>query len=144
LQQGQDWLEREVGLMPAAAAQLADYLYAGSRALGEMPTREVLVMERFFDEVGDMHVVIHSPFGSRLNRAWGLALRTRFCRSFNCELQAAANADSIVISLGAVHSFELEEVFHYLSPNSVREVLVQALLDAPMFEVRWRWNSTRA
>ncbi len=135
---------REIGLDPAAAEQLATYLYTGSTALGVMPTRECLVMERFFDEVGDMHLVIHSPFGSRVNKAWGLALRKRFCRTFNFELQAAANEDSIVISLGSVHSFELADVFHYLSSASVRDVLVQALLDAPMFEVRWRWNASRA
>jgi ATP-dependent Lhr-like helicase len=88
--------------------------------------------------------VLHSPFGSRVNKAWGLALRKCFCRSFNFELQAAANEDSIVISLGSVHSFELADVFHYLSSHSVRDVLIQALLDAPMFEVRWRWNASRA
>jgi ATP-dependent Lhr-like helicase len=101
-------------------------------------------MERFFDEVGDMHVVIHSPYGSRLNRAWGLALRKRFCKSFNFELQAAANEDSIVISLGSVHSFALDEVYRYLQTSTVRDTLIQAMLDAPMFEVRWRWNATRS
>ncbi len=135
---------QEVGLDEAAADQLATYLYTGSTALGVMPTRECLVMERFFDEVGDMHLVIHSPFGSRVNKAWGLSLRKCFCRTFNFELQAAANEDSIVISLGSVHSFELADVFHYLNSASVRDVLVQALLDAPMFEVRWRWNASRA
>ncbi len=134
----------ETGLPPAAATQLAEYLEAGMKALGVMPTRGTVAMERFFDEVGDMHVVIHAPFGSRLNRGWGLALRKRFCRSFNFELQAAANEDSIVISLGAAHSFPLEEVFGYLKSATVRRTLVQALLDAPMFEVRWRWNATRA
>src|SRR5690606_29089185 len=104
----------------------------GYKALGVMPSRATLVIERFFDEVGDMHIVLHSPFGSRTNKAWGLALRKRFCRTFNFELQAAANEDSIVISLGSVHSFELQDVFHYLNSASVREVLVQALLDAPM------------
>ncbi|MGH7890003.1 MAG: ATP-dependent DNA helicase, partial [Thermodesulfobacteriota bacterium] len=89
-------------------------------------------------------MVIHSPFGSRLNRAWGLALRKRFCRKFNFELQAAATEDSIILSLGATHSFPLEEVFHYLNPKTVREVLTQALLDSPMFQVRWRWNASRA
>ena len=138
------WLEQEVGLDESAADQLATYLYTGSNALGVMPTRETLVLERFFDEVGDMHLVVHAPFGSRVNRAWGLALRKRFCRTFNFELQAAANEDSIVISLGSVHSFELAEVFHFLQSSSVRDVLVQALLDAPMFEVRWRWNASRA
>jgi ATP-dependent Lhr-like helicase len=138
------WLQESIGLQASAAEQLATYLYTGSTALGVMPTRDCLVMERFFDEVGDMHVVIHSPFGSRVNKAWGLALRKRFCRSFNFELQAAANEDSIVISLGSVHSFELADVYHYLQSATVRDVLVQALLDAPMFEVRWRWNASRA
>jgi predicted tellurium resistance membrane protein TerC len=96
------WLHHDVGLPQSGAEQLASYLYSGSAALGVMPTRETLVIERFFDEVGDMHVVLHSPFGSRLNKAWGLALRKCFCRSFNFELQAAANEDSIVISLGSV------------------------------------------
>lgn len=138
------WLEQDLHLPKSAAEQLVDYLRAGRNALEVMPSQKKIVMERFFDEVGDMHVVIHSPFGSRLNRAWGLALRKRFCRTFNFELQAAANEDSIVISLGSVHSFPLDEVFAYLQSASVEDVLVQALLDAPMFEVRWRWNATRA
>ena len=134
----------EVALPRSAALQMVEYLQSGMNALGVMPTRESIVMERFFDEVGDMHVVIHSPYGSRLNRAWGLALRKRFCKSFNFELQAAANEDSIVISLGSVHSFPLDDVFRYLQSATVREVLIQAMLDAPMFEVRWRWNATRS
>ncbi len=138
------WLVASLRLPPSGAQQLVDYLQAGRNALEVMPTQKTLVMERFFDEVGDMHVVIHSPFGSRLNRAWGLALRKRFCRTFNFELQAAANEDSIVISLGSVHSFPLQEVYAYLQSASVEDVLVQALLDAPMFEVRWRWNATRS
>ena len=138
------WLVTVVRLPTSGAQQLVDYLQAGRNALEVMPTQKTLVMERFFDEVGDMHVVIHSPFGSRLNRAWGLALRKRFCRTFNFELQAAANEDSIVISLGSVHSFPLQEVYAYLQSASVEDVLVQALLDAPMFEVRWRWNATRS
>ena len=138
------WCVDSVGMPGAAATQVVDYLQAGMNALGAMPTRETIVMERFFDEVGDMHVVIHSPFGSRINRGWGLALRKRFCKSFNFELQAAANEDSIVISLGSVHSFPLDEVFRYLQSTTVRDVLVQALLDSPMFEVRWRWNATRS
>ena len=138
------WLTGELGMVPAAAAQLVDYLHAGMRSLGVMPTRDTIVMERFFDEVGDMHLVIHAPFGSRLNRAWGLALRKRFCRTFNFELQAAANEDNIVLSLGSVHSFPLDEVFRYLNSRTVREVVIQAMLDAPMFEVRWRWNATRS
>lgn len=138
------WAVEKVGLPREAAIQMVEYLQSGMNALGVMPTREAIVMERFFDEVGDMHVVIHSPFGSRINRGWGLALRKRFCRSFNFELQAAANEDSIVISLGSVHSFPLDDVFRYLQSATVKEVLVQALLDAPMFEVRWRWNATRS
>ncbi len=138
------WLVDEVRLPRGAATQLIEYLQSGMNALGVMPTRETIVMERFFDEVGDMHVVIHSPFGSRLNRGWGLALRKRFCKSFNFELQAAANEDSIVISLGSVHSFPLDDVFRYLQSATVKDVLIQALLDAPMFEVRWRWNATRS
>ena len=138
------WCRESIGLPSSAATQIVDYLQGGMNALGAMPTRETIVMERFFDEVGDMHVVIHSPFGSRINRGWGLALRKRFCKSFNFELQAAANEDSIVISLGSVHSFPLNDVFRYLQTTTVRDVLIQALLDSPMFEVRWRWNATRS
>ena len=138
------WLEQSVALPRSASSQLVEYLQSGMDALGVMPSRDTLVMERFFDEVGDMHVVIHSPFGSRLNRGWGLALRKKFCKSFNFELQAAANEDSIVISLGSVHSFPLDEVYRYLQTATVRETLIQAMLDSPMFEVRWRWNATRS
>ncbi len=138
------WLEDEVGLPPAAAAQVVDYLAGAALALGAMPAQETLVAERFFDEAGDMHLVLHAPFGSRLNRAWGLALRKRFCRAFNFELQAAATEDAIVLSLGPTHSFPLEDVFHFLSSNTARDVLTQAVLDAPLFGVRWRWNAGRA
>jgi ATP-dependent Lhr-like helicase len=123
---------------------LADYFAATYRALGVIPSQQKLVLERFFDESGGMQLVIHSPFGIRVNRAWGLALRKRFCRTFNFELQAAATDDSIVLSLGTQHSFPLEEVFHYLNRKTVRDLLTQALLDAPMFPIRWRWNATRA
>ena len=101
-------------------------------------------MERFFDESGGTQLVIHSPFGSRLNRAWGLALRKRFCRTFNFELQAAATEDAIVLSLSTSHSFPLDEVARYLHSATALDVLVQALLDAPLFGVRWRWNATTA
>ena len=101
-------------------------------------------MERFFDESGGTQLVIHSPYGSRINRAWGLALRKRFCRKFNFELQAAATEDAIVLSLSTSHSFPLIEVAHYLHSSSADDVLVQALLDAPLFGVRWRWNATTA
>ncbi|MEO7427492.1 MAG: DEAD/DEAH box helicase [Fibrobacteria bacterium] len=139
-----EYLTTELGLPAPAADQILDYLAAAKLSLGVMPTRETLVLERFFDDAGDMHMVLHSPFGSRLNRAWGLALRKRFCKKFNFELQAAATEDGIILSLGATHSFPLEEVFQYLRSGSVRHILIQALLDAPMFEVRWRWNATRA
>jgi len=138
------WLVDAIGLAPEAAVQLADYLAAAHAALGALPSRSTLVAERFFDEAGDMHLVLHSPFGSRLNRAWGLALRKRFCRTFNFELQAAATEDAIVLSLGPTHSFPLETVFSFLHTATARDVLVQALLDAPMFGVRWRWNAARA
>jgi ATP-dependent Lhr-like helicase len=131
-------------LPPNAATQLADYFAASYKALGALPTQDTLIIERFFDESGGMQLVIHSPFGIRVNRAWGLALRKRFCRSFNFELQAAATDDAIVLSLGTQHSFSLEEVFRYLNSKTVRDLLVQALLDAPMFPVRWRWNAERA
>ncbi|HXW25006.1 MAG TPA: DEAD/DEAH box helicase [Xanthobacteraceae bacterium] len=133
------WLGDEVGLGPPAALQLVEYLAAGNAALGCLPTLDTIVFERFFDAVGGMQLVIHSPYGSRVNRAWGLALRKRFCRKFNFELQAAATEDNIVLSLTTAHSFELAEVARYLHSASVREVLIQALLDAPMFITRWRW-----
>ena len=129
------------GIGAEAGAQIVDYLCVGHAALGALPDRDTVVLERFFDESGGMQLVIHSRFGSRLNRAWGLALRKRFCRKFNFELQAAATEDAIVLSLGESHSFALDEVCRYLSPETVRDVLTQALLDAPMFDVRWRWNA---
>jgi ATP-dependent Lhr-like helicase len=138
------WLTDEIGLSSPAAEQIVEYLVTAKVALGVMPSQETLVIERFFDESGSQQMVIHSPFGSRLNRAWGLALRKRFCRKFNFELQAAATEDAIVLSLGATHSFALDEVFRYLRSSSVRGLLTQALLAAPMWEIRWRWNTTRA
>jgi ATP-dependent Lhr-like helicase len=148
LEQGLDvarrYVTEELELSPAAGEQLVDYLAAAKAALGILPTRERIVFERFFDETGDQHLVIHSPRGSRVNRAWGLALRKRFCRRFNFELQAAAGEDSIVISLGPTHSFPLEEPAHYLNAKTVEAVLVQALLAAPMFPTRWRWVANTA
>jgi len=138
------WLTQEMRLPADAAEQLGDYFSDAYRSLGAIPSQQTLVMERFFDESGGMQLVLHSPFGNRINRAWGLALRKRFCRSFNFELQAAATDDAIVISLGTQHSFPLEEVFRYLNSKTVRDLLVQALLDAPMFTIRWRWNATRS
>jgi len=138
------WLVDEVGIQGPAAVQLVSYLSAGRAALGALPTRDTLIFERFFDETGGMQLVIHSPFGSRINRAWGLALRKRFCRSFNFELQAAATEDTIILSLTTVHSFELADVARYLHSNTVRPLLVQALCAAPMFPARWRWAATIA
>jgi len=135
------WLQGGVGLDAEAALQLVQYLGAGLAALGALPTLESILIERFFDESGGMQLVIHSTYGSRVNRAWGLALRKRFCRTFNFELQAAATEDHIVLSLTEAHSFELNEVARYLHSNTARHVLVQALCAAPMFEVRWRWDA---
>jgi ATP-dependent Lhr-like helicase len=138
------WFMDEIGLSEAAALQLVDYLAAGRAALGCLPTRDTLVFERFFDEAGGMQLVIHTPFGSRVNRAWGLALRKRFCRKFNFELQAAATEDNLILSLTSAHSFDLPDVAKYLHSNSARHILVQALCAAPMFELRWRWDATVA
>jgi ATP-dependent Lhr-like helicase len=138
------WLDEHLGLNHDAARQIVDYLARSRAALGALPTQDTLVMERFFDESGGMQLVLHSPFGSRINRAWGLALRKRFCRSFNFELQAAATEDAIILSLAASHSFPLDEVWRYLRAASAEPILVQALLDAPLFNVRWRWNATTA
>src|SRR5207248_2056584 len=139
------WLAGEIpGVPEPAARQMVEYLEASQKILGVIPTQETLVLERFFDEAGGMQLVLHAPFGSRVNRAWGLALRKRFCRSFNFELQAAATEDAIVLSLGPQHSFPLDDVFHYLKPDTAEHLLVQAMLDAPMFGSRWRWNATRA
>ncbi len=128
----------------AAARQLSEYASAGVSVLGVVPTQSRVVLERFFDESGGMQLVLHAPFGGRINRAWGLALRKRFCRGFGFELQAAANEEAIVLSLGPQHSFPLEEVFDYLNPETAEALLVQALLPAPMFKTRWRWNVSRA
>jgi ATP-dependent Lhr-like helicase len=138
------WIEAAASMQPRAAAQVTEYLAGARNALGALPTQKTIIAERFFDEAGGMQLVIHSPFGGRINRAWGLALRKRFCRSFNFELQAAATDDGIVISLGPMHSFPLETVFSFLSPETVEEVLTQAVLAAPIFGVRWRWNVQRA
>ena len=137
-----EWLVSETGLSQPAAEQVIDYLAEGRAALGVMPTQDTLVLERFFDESGGMQLVLHAPFGSRINRAWALALRKRFCRQFNFELQAAATEDALLLSLGPQHSFPLADVFRYLHPASVRDVLIQAFLDAPVFATRWRWNTT--
>ncbi|WP_188865340.1 DEAD/DEAH box helicase [Pseudomonas asuensis] len=139
-----DWLMAEKELPLAAAEQIVSYLGRVRQVLGALPTRQMLVMERFFDEAGGMQLIIHSPYGSRINRAWGMALRKRFCRSFNVELQAAATEDALILSLSTRHSFPLEDVWCYLHSNTAEHVLIQALLDAPIFGIRWRWNATTA
>ena len=136
------WLAAETGLCGEASKQAVSYLAAGRRVLGVIPSQKTLVLERFFDEAGGMQLVLHAPFGSRVTKAWGLALRKRFCRQFNFELQAAATEDGLMLSLGPQHSFPLSDVFRYLHPESTHDVLVQALLDAPVFETRWRWSTT--
>ncbi|WP_143756963.1 DEAD/DEAH box helicase, partial [Caballeronia glebae] len=138
------WLAQATSVDTEAARQIVDYLARSRAALTVLPTQDTLVMERFFDESGGTQLVIHAPFGSRVNRAWGLALRKRFCRTFNFELQAAATEDAIVLSLTGGHSFALDEVWRYLKSATAEHVLIQALLDAPLFGVRWRWNATNA
>ncbi len=135
------WLTHTLPLSLSAAEQIVDYLAAAKAALGRLPTLNAVVLERFFDASGGMQLVVHAPLGSRINRAWGLALRKRFCRKFDFELQAAATEDAIILSLSASHSFPLEDVARYLNAKTVRPLLVQALLDAPTFGVRWRWNA---
>ncbi len=139
-----DWLADTPGIPREAAQQIVEYLSRARAALGALPTQRRLIMERFFDESGGTQLVIHSPYGSRINRAWGLALRKRFCRTFNFELQAAATEDAIILSLSTSHSFALDEVWRYLHSASAEQVLIQALLDAPLFGVRWRWIATTA
>ena len=139
-----DWLMADYAVARPAAGQIAAYLAEAKRSLGALPTADTLVLERFFDESGGMQLCLHAPFGSRVNRAWGLALRKKFCQSFNFELQAAATEEGLILSLGPCHSFPLEEVFRYLHPNTVRETLVQAVLASPIFETRWRWTTTLA
>lgn len=139
-----DFLINDCSLDRRGAEQAVLYVRAGAAALGALPSVNTVVAERFFDEGGGMQLVLHSPFGARINRAWGLALRKRFCRSFNFELQAAATDNGIVISLSDQHSFPLELVFKFLSKETVEDVLTQAMLPAPMFEVRWRWDTSRA
>ncbi|WP_339101866.1 DEAD/DEAH box helicase [Pseudomonas sp. G166] len=141
LQPALDWLTGTLQLNLASAEQLVDYLAPARLAFGALPSQDTLLMERFFDESGGTQLIIHTPFGSRINRAWGLALRKRFCRTFNFELQAAASEDAIVLSLSTSHSFELDEVWRYLNSHSAEQILIQAVLDAPLFGVRWRWNA---
>jgi ATP-dependent Lhr-like helicase len=138
------WLQAETGVDAAGAQQIMAYMAQTLSVLGVVPTQRLVVAERFFDEAGGMQVVLHAPFGGRINRAWGMALRKRFCLTFDFELQAAATDDGIVLSLGTQHSFPLENIFAMLREMALERDLIQAALAAPMFENRWRWNSTRA
>lgn len=138
------WLNANCGFDKSAAEQAIEYVLEGRALLGAVPTQDVVVAERFFDESGGMQLVIHSPFGARINKAWGLALRKRFCRSFNLELQAAATDDGLNIALSEKHSFPLADIFHWLHPNTVKDVIEQAAFQSPIFGTRWRWDATRA
>ncbi|PYX02488.1 MAG: DEAD/DEAH box helicase, partial [Acidobacteria bacterium] len=138
------WLKQECGLDDSGAEQAIEYLLQGRVVLGEVPTQNTIIAERFFDEAGGMQLVIHAPFGGRINKAWGLALRKRFCRSFNFELQAAATDNGLNIALAEQHSFPLADVFHFLSAETVQEVLVQAACASPIFGTRWRWDANRS
>jgi ATP-dependent Lhr-like helicase len=138
------WVMRETQIADSPAAQIVDYIQQTRAVLGCIPTQELIVAERFFDEAGGMQLVIHSPWGGRINRAWGMALRKRFCVNFDRELQAAATDDGIVISLPEQHSFPLPDVFTMVQLSGLEADLVQAVLPSPFFTNRWRWNATRA
>jgi ATP-dependent Lhr-like helicase len=139
-----NWLEDECGMDRPGAEQAAQYIVEGRAVLRAVPTQTTIVAERFFDESGGMQLVIHAPFGGRINKAWGLALRKRFCRSFNFELQAAATDNGLNISLSDQHSFPLADVFHFLHAASVEPLLEQAVLASPIFATRWRWVAGRS
>ena len=138
------WLKEECGLDDSGAEQLVEYIVTGRAVLGEVPTKQTIIAERFFDEGGGMQLIIHAPFGARVNKAWGLALRKRFCRSFNFELQAAATDNGLNIALAEQHSFPLSDVFQYLQSETVQEILEQAALASPIFATRWRWDANRS
>jgi ATP-dependent Lhr-like helicase len=138
------WLKEECGLDDSGAEQAIQYVLEGRAVLGTVSTQDTVIAERFFDEGGGMQLVIHAPFGGRINKAWGLALRKRFCRSFNFELQAAATDNGLNIALAEQHSFPLADVFHFLNAETVQEVLVQAACTSPIFATRWRWDANRS
>jgi ATP-dependent helicase Lhr and Lhr-like helicase len=139
-----EWLHANCGFDRSCAEQAIEYILEGRALLGHVPTQDVVIAERFFDESGGMQLIIHSPFGARINKAWGLALRKRFCKSFNIELQAAATDDGLNIALSEKHSFPLSDIFYWLHPNTVQDVLQQAAFQSPIFGTRWRWDATRA
>ena len=138
------WLKDECGLDDSGAEQAIEYILQGRAVLGAVPTQRTVIAERFFDEAGGMQLIIHAPFGGRINKAWGLSLRKRFCRGFNFELQAAATDNGLNIALAEQHSFPLGDVFHFLQADSVQPILEQAALDSPIFGTRWRWDANRA
>ncbi len=138
------WLKEECGLDDSGAEQMIEYILQGRAVLGDVPTQKTIIAERFFDEAGGMQLVIHAPFGGRINKAWGLALRKRFCRSFNFELQAAATDNGLNIALAEQHSFPLADVFHFLNAETVQPILEQAALASPIFGTRWRWDANRS
>jgi len=144
VQSADAWLKRECGLDDSGAEQAIEYVVTGRAVLGAVPTFNTIIAERFFDEGGGMQLVLHAPFGARINKAWGLSLRKRFCVSFNFELQAAATDNGVNIALAEQHSFPLADVFHFLHENTVKEVLQQAALLSPLLETRWRWDANRA
>ncbi len=139
-----EWLKDECGLDDSGAEQLVEYIVTGRAVLTEVPTQDTIIAERFFDEGGGMQLIIHAPFGGRINKAWGLALRKRFCRSFNFELQAAATDNGLNIALAEQHSFPLSDVFHYLQSETVQGILEQAAMASPIFATRWRWDANRS
>ncbi len=142
-EKAEEWVVSETGVSPDAARQVVAYLEEGKRILGIVPTVRRVVAERFFDESGGMQLIIHAPFGSRINRAWGLALRKQICRTFDFELQASATEDGLNFSLGPSMSFPVEEVFTYIKARTAEEVTLQAVFQTPIFGTRWRWNATR-
>ena len=139
-----DWLQSETYCSEWAAEQIANYVAAQKAAIGVIPNQKKIVFERFFDESGGMQMVVHAPFGARVCKAWGLAMRKRFCRSFDFELQATADDDGFILSLGPQHSFPLESMFPLLTRENARNLLEQAILQTPLFQTRWRWNMNRA
>ncbi|MGH9568903.1 MAG: DEAD/DEAH box helicase, partial [Candidatus Angelobacter sp.] len=138
------WLQEECGLDASGAEQAIEYIVTGRTVLGAIPTQDTIIAERFFDEGGGMQLIVHAPFGARINKAWGLSLRKRFCVSFNFELQAAATDNGVNIALAEQHSFPLADVFNFLHENTVQEVLQQAALLSPLLETRWRWDANRS
>ena len=144
LSAGLEWLQSECGINESAARQLVSYIVTGRAVLGAVPTKSTIIAERFFDDGGGQQLILHAPFGGRLNKAWGLALRKRFCRGFNFELQASATDNGINISLAEQHSFPLADVFNFLTVQTARELLEQASIPSPLFKNRWRWAAGRS